>query len=87
MCGPSADRFCCICSDVDLDAVVSSTDRLSHPTASRPRVTDRRPRSQIITPVGASHSFSHIKLMASKVPGQTSAPCFVSRRLPSPVSL
>ncbi|XP_069552596.1 SH3 domain-containing kinase-binding protein 1 isoform X5 [Brachyistius frenatus] len=37
-------------ADVDLDAVVSSTEKLSHPTASRPRVTDRRPRSQIITP-------------------------------------
>uniref|UniRef100_UPI0037E93BA6 SH3 domain-containing kinase-binding protein 1 isoform X2 n=1 Tax=Semicossyphus pulcher TaxID=241346 RepID=UPI0037E93BA6 len=36
-------------TDVDLDAVVSSTEKLSHPTASRPRVTDRRPRSQIIT--------------------------------------
>ncbi|XP_028290575.1 SH3 domain-containing kinase-binding protein 1 isoform X2 [Gouania willdenowi] len=33
-------------TDVDLDAVVSSTEKLSHPTASRPRVTDRRPRSQ-----------------------------------------
>ncbi|KAG8009617.1 SH3 domain-containing kinase-binding protein 1, partial [Nibea albiflora] len=37
-------------ADVDLDAVVSATEKLSHPTASRPRVTDRRPRSQIITP-------------------------------------
>uniref|UniRef100_A0A3Q3H0K3 Osteoclast-stimulating factor 1 n=1 Tax=Kryptolebias marmoratus TaxID=37003 RepID=A0A3Q3H0K3_KRYMA len=36
-------------SDIDLDAVVTSTEKLSHPTASRPRVTDRRPRSQIIT--------------------------------------
>ncbi|XP_023250839.1 SH3 domain-containing kinase-binding protein 1 isoform X3 [Seriola lalandi dorsalis] len=36
-------------TDVDLDAVVASTEKLSHPTASRPRVTDRRPRSQIIT--------------------------------------
>ncbi|XP_075903479.1 SH3 domain-containing kinase-binding protein 1 isoform X3 [Nelusetta ayraudi] len=36
--------------DVDLDAVVLSTEKLSHPTVSRPRVTDRRPRSQIITP-------------------------------------
>ncbi|XP_037550364.1 SH3 domain-containing kinase-binding protein 1 [Nematolebias whitei] len=36
-------------SDVDLDAVVTSTEKLNHPTASRPRVTDRRPRSQIIT--------------------------------------
>uniref|UniRef100_H3D7Y7 Osteoclast-stimulating factor 1 n=1 Tax=Tetraodon nigroviridis TaxID=99883 RepID=H3D7Y7_TETNG len=41
-------------ADVDLDAVVSSADRLSHPTASRPRVTDRRPRSQIITPASVS---------------------------------
>lgn len=37
-------------TDVDLDVVVASTEKLSHPTASRPRVTDRRPRSQIITP-------------------------------------
>ncbi|XP_068604382.1 SH3 domain-containing kinase-binding protein 1 [Brachionichthys hirsutus] len=37
-------------ADVDLDSVVPSTEKLSHPTASRPRVTDRRPRSQIVTP-------------------------------------
>ncbi|XP_041670496.1 SH3 domain-containing kinase-binding protein 1 isoform X2 [Cheilinus undulatus] len=36
-------------TEIDLDAVVSSSEKLSHPTASRPRVTDRRPRSQIIT--------------------------------------
>ncbi|XP_013860799.1 SH3 domain-containing kinase-binding protein 1 [Austrofundulus limnaeus] len=36
-------------SDIDLDAVVTSTEKLSHPTASRPRVTDRRPRSQILS--------------------------------------
>ncbi|XP_019122528.1 SH3 domain-containing kinase-binding protein 1 isoform X2 [Larimichthys crocea] len=41
-------------ADVDLDAVVSSTEKLSHPTVSRPRVTDRRPRSQIITPSSLS---------------------------------
>ncbi|XP_029979391.1 SH3 domain-containing kinase-binding protein 1 isoform X2 [Sphaeramia orbicularis] len=40
--------------EVDLDAVVSSTEKLSHPTASRPRITDRRPRSQIITPSSLS---------------------------------
>ncbi|XP_060755683.1 SH3 domain-containing kinase-binding protein 1 [Neoarius graeffei] len=33
----------------DFDSIVSSTEKLSHPTASRPRVTDRRPRSQIFT--------------------------------------
>lgn len=46
--------FCilaCVCVDIDLDAVVTSTEKLSHPTASRPRVTDRRPRSQIVAPV------------------------------------
>lgn len=37
-------------ADMDLDAVVSSTEKLSHPTVSRPRVIDRRPRSQIIPP-------------------------------------
>lgn len=41
-------------TDLDLDAVVSSTEKLSHPTVSRPRVTDRRPRSQIITPASLS---------------------------------
>ncbi|XP_030612989.1 SH3 domain-containing kinase-binding protein 1 isoform X2 [Archocentrus centrarchus] len=41
-------------TDVDLDAIVSTTEKLTHPTASRPRVTDRRPRSQIITPSSLS---------------------------------
>ncbi|XP_031153540.1 SH3 domain-containing kinase-binding protein 1 isoform X3 [Sander lucioperca] len=45
-------------NDVDLDAVVPSTEKLSHPTATRPRVIDRRPRSQIIT----SSSLSGIDL-------------------------
>ncbi|XP_060717294.1 SH3 domain-containing kinase-binding protein 1 isoform X3 [Tachysurus vachellii] len=37
-------------TDIDeFDSIVSSTEKLSHPTASRPRVTDRRPRSQIFT--------------------------------------
>ncbi|XP_011487435.1 SH3 domain-containing kinase-binding protein 1 isoform X2 [Oryzias latipes] len=36
-------------TDIDLDAVVLTTEKLSHPTASRPRVTDRRPRSQVIS--------------------------------------
>lgn len=41
-------------ADMDLDAVVSSTEKLSHPTVSRPRVTDRRPRSQIFAPSSLS---------------------------------
>ncbi|XP_077410367.1 SH3 domain-containing kinase-binding protein 1 isoform X3 [Vanacampus margaritifer] len=43
-------------ADLDLDAVVPSAEKLSHPTASRPRVTDRRPRSQIITSSSLSSS-------------------------------
>lgn len=50
-CWSSGVSVSLMCADVDLDAVVASTEKLSHPTASRPRVTDRRPRSQIITPV------------------------------------
>ncbi|XP_031705967.1 SH3 domain-containing kinase-binding protein 1 isoform X2 [Anarrhichthys ocellatus] len=41
-------------ADVDLNVVVASTEKLSHPTATRPRVTDRRPRSQIFTPSSLS---------------------------------
>ncbi|XP_030624144.1 SH3 domain-containing kinase-binding protein 1 [Chanos chanos] len=40
----------------DFDSIISSTEKLSHPTASRPRVTDRRPRSQIFTSVPESKS-------------------------------
>lgn len=40
--------------------MVSLAERLSHPTALRPRVSDRRPRSQIITPVSSFHSFAGI---------------------------
>ncbi|XP_061094256.1 SH3 domain-containing kinase-binding protein 1 isoform X1 [Conger conger] len=36
----------------DFDSIVSSTEKLNHPTASRPRVTDRRPRSQVFTSDG-----------------------------------
>ncbi|XP_077480949.1 SH3 domain-containing kinase-binding protein 1 [Stigmatopora argus] len=41
-------------TDLDLDAVVPAAEKLSHPTASRPRVTDRRPRSQVIVSVPES---------------------------------
>ncbi|XP_068438124.1 SH3 domain-containing kinase-binding protein 1 isoform X1 [Clinocottus analis] len=44
-------------ADVDLDVVVASAEKLSHPTASRPRVTDRRPRSQIINPASLDLDF------------------------------
>uniref|UniRef100_A0A8C6UU42 Osteoclast-stimulating factor 1 n=1 Tax=Neogobius melanostomus TaxID=47308 RepID=A0A8C6UU42_9GOBI len=41
-------------ADMDLDAVVAAAEKLNHPTVSRPRVTDRRPRSQIIAPSSLS---------------------------------
>uniref|UniRef100_A0A8C7U2Y2 Osteoclast-stimulating factor 1 n=1 Tax=Oncorhynchus mykiss TaxID=8022 RepID=A0A8C7U2Y2_ONCMY len=44
---------------VDLDSVVLSTEKLNHPTAMRPRVLDRRPRSQIIS----TSSLSSIDLL------------------------
>ncbi|CAO2624148.1 SH3 domain-containing kinase-binding protein 1 [Lemmus lemmus] len=40
------------CNDIDLegfDSVVSSTEKLSHPTTSRPKATGRRPPSQSLT--------------------------------------
>ncbi|TRY95276.1 hypothetical protein DNTS_012211 [Danionella cerebrum] len=48
----------------DLDCIVSSTEKLNHPTTSRPRVTDRRPRSQIFT----SSSLSSPDLLDSSSP-------------------
>uniref|UniRef100_A0A8C7M881 Osteoclast-stimulating factor 1 n=1 Tax=Oncorhynchus kisutch TaxID=8019 RepID=A0A8C7M881_ONCKI len=45
---------------VDLDSVVLSTEKLNHPTAMRPRVLDRRPRSQIISTVSIhTHTHTH----------------------------
>ncbi|XP_066522823.1 SH3 domain-containing kinase-binding protein 1 isoform X2 [Hoplias malabaricus] len=48
----------------DFDSVVTSSEKLNHPTASRPRVTDRRPRSQIFT----SSSLSSPDLLESPSP-------------------
>ncbi|XP_026863887.2 SH3 domain-containing kinase-binding protein 1 [Electrophorus electricus] len=45
----------------DFDSIISSTEKLNHPTASRPRVMDRRPRSQIF----ASSSLSSPDLLES----------------------
>ncbi|XP_062841679.1 SH3 domain-containing kinase-binding protein 1 isoform X2 [Trichomycterus rosablanca] len=45
---PSSEKS----NDIDgeeFDSIVTSTEKLNHPTASRPRVMDRRPRSQIFT--------------------------------------
>ncbi|XP_041089161.1 SH3 domain-containing kinase-binding protein 1 isoform X5 [Polyodon spathula] len=40
----------------DFDTVVPTSEKLCHPTATRPRVTDRRPRSQIFTSSSLSSS-------------------------------
>ncbi|XP_051542642.1 SH3 domain-containing kinase-binding protein 1-like [Myxocyprinus asiaticus] len=48
----------------DFDSIISSTEKLNHPTASRPRVMDRRPRSQIFT----SSSLSSLDLLESPSP-------------------
>ncbi|KAM9553223.1 SH3 domain-containing kinase-binding protein 1 isoform 4-T4 [Salvelinus alpinus] len=55
---PASDRSKDI-DVVDLDSVVLSTEKLNHPTAMRPRVLDRRPRSQIIS----TSSLSSIDLL------------------------
>lgn len=39
------------------DSVVSSTEKLSHPTTSRPKATGRRPPSQSLTSVSVSSLF------------------------------
>ncbi|XP_056594689.1 SH3 domain-containing kinase-binding protein 1 isoform X1 [Triplophysa dalaica] len=48
----------------DFDSVILSTEKLNHPTASRPRVMDRRPRSQIFM----SSSLSSPDLLDSPSP-------------------
>ncbi|XP_066555146.1 SH3 domain-containing kinase-binding protein 1 isoform X3 [Amia ocellicauda] len=48
----------------DFDSIVSTAERLNHPTTTRPRVTDRRPRSQIFT----SSSLSSPDLLDSLSP-------------------
>ncbi|KAK6299617.1 hypothetical protein J4Q44_G00296500 [Coregonus suidteri] len=62
---PASDRSKDI-DVVDLDSVVLSTEKLSHPTAMRPRVFDRRPRSQIIS----TSSLSSIDLVEEKTRGK-----------------
>ncbi|XP_072546334.1 SH3 domain-containing kinase-binding protein 1 isoform X3 [Salminus brasiliensis] len=66
--GVTPDRSCSDKSnDIDVDdfdCVISSTEKLNHPTASRPRVMDRRPRSQVFT----SSSLSSPDLLDSPSP-------------------
>ncbi|XP_051782873.1 SH3 domain-containing kinase-binding protein 1 isoform X2 [Erpetoichthys calabaricus] len=53
----------------DFDSVVPVSEKLNHPTASRPRITDRRPRSQLFT------SVSENKAVLPPKPGIPSLSC------------
>ncbi|XP_062939142.1 SH3 domain-containing kinase-binding protein 1 isoform X5 [Cynocephalus volans] len=73
-------------NDIDLegfDSVVSSTEKLSHPTTSRPKATGRRPPSQSLT------SVSDNKASLPPKPGTMAAgsgPAPLSSVAPSPLS-
>ncbi|XP_010387359.1 SH3 domain-containing kinase-binding protein 1 isoform X5 [Rhinopithecus roxellana] len=74
-------------NDIDLegfDSVVSSTEKLSHPTTSRPKATGRRPPSQSLT------SVSDNKASLPPKPGTMAAggggPAPLSSAVPSPLS-
>ncbi|XP_077845743.1 SH3 domain-containing kinase-binding protein 1 isoform X7 [Macaca mulatta] len=74
-------------NDIDLegfDSVVSSTEKLSHPTTSRPKATGRRPPSQSLT------SVSDNKASLLPKPGTMAAggggPAPLSSAVPSPLS-
>ncbi|XP_035144961.1 SH3 domain-containing kinase-binding protein 1 isoform X9 [Callithrix jacchus] len=74
-------------NDIDLegfDSVVSSTEKLSHPTTSRPKATGRRPPSQSLT------SVSDNKASLPPKPGTMAAggggPAPLSSAAPSPLS-
>ncbi|XP_036902148.1 SH3 domain-containing kinase-binding protein 1 isoform X4 [Sturnira hondurensis] len=75
-------------NDIDLegfDSVVSSTEKLSHPTTSRPKATGRRPPSQSLT------SVSDNKAPLPPKPGTMAAgggggPATLSSAAPAPLS-
>ncbi|XP_015420363.1 PREDICTED: SH3 domain-containing kinase-binding protein 1 isoform X3 [Myotis davidii] len=75
-------------NDIDLegfDSVVSSTEKLSHPTTSRPKATGRRPPSQSLT------SVSDNKAPLPPKPGTMAAgggggPATLSTVVPAPLS-
>uniref|UniRef100_A0A8C4S3M1 Osteoclast-stimulating factor 1 n=1 Tax=Erpetoichthys calabaricus TaxID=27687 RepID=A0A8C4S3M1_ERPCA len=65
LCGERILTLECLFKDVeDFDSVVPVSEKLNHPTASRPRITDRRPRSQLFT----SSSLSSPDLVDSSTP-------------------
>ncbi|XP_070944723.1 SH3 domain-containing kinase-binding protein 1 isoform X12 [Macaca nemestrina] len=74
-------------NDIDLegfDSVVSSTEKLSHPTTSRPKATGRRPPSQSLTSVSDNKASLLPKPGTMAAGGSGPAP--LSSAVPSPLS-
>ncbi|XP_054532577.1 SH3 domain-containing kinase-binding protein 1 isoform X15 [Pan troglodytes] len=74
-------------NDIDLegfDSVVSSTEKLSHPTTSRPKATGRRPPSQSLTSVSDNKASLPPKPGTMAAGGSGPAP--LSSAAPSPLS-
>ncbi|CAO2624154.1 SH3 domain-containing kinase-binding protein 1 [Lemmus lemmus] len=75
------------CNDIDLegfDSVVSSTEKLSHPTTSRPKATGRRPPSQSLTSV--SDNKASLPHKPGTMAAGSSGPASLSSVASSPMS-
>ncbi|KAM5289979.1 SH3 domain-containing kinase-binding protein 1 isoform 7-T7 [Glossophaga mutica] len=75
-------------NDIDLegfDSVVSSTEKLSHPTTSRPKATGRRPPSQSLTSVSDNKAPLPPK-PGTMAAGGSGGPATLSSAAPAPLS-
>ncbi|XP_066104949.1 SH3 domain-containing kinase-binding protein 1 isoform X7 [Saccopteryx bilineata] len=75
-------------NDIDLegfDSVVSSTEKLSHPTTSRPKATGRRPPSQSLTSV-SDNKGPLLHKPGTMAAGGGGGPATLSSVAPSPLS-
>ncbi|XP_066213760.1 SH3 domain-containing kinase-binding protein 1 isoform X6 [Saccopteryx leptura] len=75
-------------NDIDLegfDSVVSSTEKLSHPTTSRPKATGRRPPSQSLTSV-SDNKGPLLHKPGAMAAGGGGGPATLSSVAPSPLS-
>ncbi|KAF6091463.1 SH3 domain containing kinase binding protein 1 [Phyllostomus discolor] len=75
-------------NDIDLegfDSVVSSTEKLSHPTTSRPKATGRRPPSQSLTSVSDNKAPLPPK-PGTMATGGSGGPATLSSAAPAPLS-
>ncbi|XP_030107292.1 SH3 domain-containing kinase-binding protein 1 isoform X14 [Mus musculus] len=74
-------------NDIDLegfDSVISSTEKLSHPTTSRPKATGRRPPSQSLTSV--SDNKTSLPPKPGTMAAASSGPASLSSVASSPMS-